>query len=58
MRDGVIGSPPLPTLNLTISMLFWHSHRPVVSTFRWKETKPPLVVMHPLGALPSCAPMR
>ncbi|KAK2853999.1 hypothetical protein Q5P01_006660 [Channa striata] len=35
-----------------------HSHRPVVSTSCWEETKPPLVVMHSLSALPSCAPMR
>lgn len=47
-----------PTLHFTISLLFRHSHRPVVTTRFWKEAKPPLVVMHLFSSLPSCAPMR
>ena len=47
-----------PTLHFTISLLFRHSHRSVVTTRFLEEAKPPLVVMHPLSALPSCAPMR
>lgn len=56
MIDGVIGSPTLsPSLSLRSSS---------IPTDLWsalaagEETKPPLVVMHPLSALPSRAPMR
>ena len=55
MIEEVIGSP---TLHFTIFLLFRHSHRPVVTTGHWDEAKPPLVVMHPLSALPSYAPRR
>lgn len=55
MMEEVIGSP---TLHFTISLLFRHSHRPVVNASSWEEAKPPLVVMHPLSVLPSRAPMR